>query len=331
MKTLYCSISGVSNIYNVGLSESHNASSATAIIKCGSHTKNIGDQITIDLGYEDGHGQIFTGYIKSIEREIPDNTYTITCNDVLIRAIDYFVASTNPEEPFSRKNIAAEDLVKDVLALAGLYDYSAQATSFTLAINTDAEVNLVSSYDYCKSIADIVAWNLWAESDGTVYFRNRKPYVMDGTSGQPGDVADIPISGVVLETGDKKQNIQINYKISERDLRNRVVVYGTTGIYAEAKEESPYLPENFYKTIVAANVIIDTQDMAQRSADYNLDLYNRLTEELQLTVVGDHRLRARKVVAVNDSYTGLNQNFYIYSCEHQWGSSGYTCQLDLRK
>lgn len=329
---LHCSIAGFTGIQNVQISESHSASCTTATIVCNSTTKDIGDWISIDLGYTTNHTTVFGGYIKMIDRDIPNNTYNITCQDAMIRAVDYFVAPDNPNVPFSRTNIAAETLVGDVLALAGLTNYSHQDTSFTLAVNgTTAEVKLIGAYDYANSIADLVAWHLWASDDGTINFKNRKPYVMYGTSGQPGDIADTALAGKVISDTDGTYNIlSFAYSKNEKDLRNKVVVWGAYNIYATASASSPYLPSDFYKILLFSNPIVDTQDMAQRTADYNLALFNRLGRTVTTEIIGDPYIRARKVIAVKEAYTGLDENFYIYGCQHNWSSSGYTQSLELR-
>jgi hypothetical protein len=71
--------------------------------------------------------------------------------------------------------------------------------------------------------------------------------------------------------------------------------------------------------------------MAQAACDYNLDKLNRLTEEISVEVVGDPSLHARQVVDVTDTHTETSGNWYIYSCEHRWGSGGYVTGMELRK
>lgn len=332
IKKLYANIAGVTSPISINISSSHSSSVSTAQVECLSTSLTVGDSIDIDMGFTDNHDQIFTGYVKNVNRKVPTNNWTITASDVLVRAIDFFVVSTNPDDKFSRHNIKAEDLVRDVLALAGLTDYSYTPTQFTFAVTegVNAEVHLVSSYDYCKTIADLLAWHLYADQDGTIHFINRKPYVMDGTSGQPGDIADSS-----LKTIDDTSNFQIlNFDIrkSDRDLRNRVVVHGSSGIFAEAKQSSPYLPDaSYYKTIALISPIIDNQGMAQSAADYNLDLYNRLTEQVSVQVLGDPELMSRNVITVDESITSTSGDWYIYLAEHAWSREGYTTQMELRR
>lgn len=328
-KVLYCSIPGITDPINVTVSESHDSSTATANIQCISTTKGIGDYITVSMGTTDSYGVVFTGYIKSIEKSVPSNTYQIMAYDEMIRGVDYFIASSSPDNPFRRRNITAEALVGDILSLAGLTNYTYQATSFTFGINSDVEVNLTSVYDYCTMICRLLTWHIYSDRDGQIHFVNRKPYVMTGNTGQPGDIVDERV---------KSPDYTINSFISiqrnqdERNLRNKVVVYGAAGIYASASASSPYLPNGFYKTAVVGTSIIDTQSMAQISAEYNLNFFNRLGTTLDITVVGDHAISARQIVRVVDpNYLGIDSNWYVFSCEHTFSSSGYLVTLHLRQ
>jgi len=328
MKTLYATATNITNPLAITVNESHSATNTVASIECTGFSGTIGDNIVIDLGYSDSHGTIFTGYVKSVEKNVPENLYTITASDKLIRAVDFFAVPDSPTSCFTRTNISAEDLVEDVLALAGITGVDSQATSYTLAVNgTQAEVKLISAYDYCKSISDLIAWHLWAGRDGTVHFRNRKPYVMTGLSGQPGDTADSPMSGKSVIT---TNSINTVYRVSEVDLRNKVVVWGKEGITASASEESAWLPDDFYKTVLFSSEIIDTQSMADYTADYNLYALHRLTRELSASVLGDYELEARKAITVTLSDLGLSETMYIYSSTHTWSAAGYETSLVLR-
>jgi hypothetical protein len=217
--------------------------------------------------------------------------------------------------------------------MCGLSLATVSDTYFTLAVTGELEINLVTVYDFCRNISDTIAWNIWAERSGNIYFKNRKPFPMYGTSGQPGDVNDVPIS--VTLTG--SNTISIEHKLIDANLRNRIVVYGS-GVNAVARAASPYLPTGFYRTaVIGAEMMLDTQAGCQDAADYNLALYNRLTESITMTVLGDQNLRARRCINLYTSNFPSSVNFitdgkwYIYSCEHNFSSAGYTCELDLRK
>lgn len=344
MNSLYASIPGLSNIVSVNVTTSHSASVSTAIIECLGYSKNIGDLITVDIGYTTNHAKVFTGYIKQIERRVPGDTWTVTAHDVMCRAVDYFFVSSTPDNPFTRQNIQAEDLIQDVLEMAGLVSFDMDNTSFTFATTIPAEVNLVSAYDYSKSLADLLAWHLWADENGTINFKNRKPFVM--TSGpprnlqtQPGFNADSSIK--TLTDANPYDFIIFDKRLVEKDLRNRIVVYGTPGITAIESSATSYnpdtdsyeqvLPNDFYKSAAASSVIIDNQTMANKAADYNLKLYNRLLSQCTVSVIGDPDLIARKVVTVNETVTGTTGDFYIFHAQHAWDQNGYRVEMELTR
>jgi hypothetical protein len=341
-KTLYASVTSISNPTNIVVSTSHSSSTATAQIIAPNKTVNIGDNITIDLGYVGDYNRVFKGYVKNIVRAVPDDEYTIIAKDDLVRATDFFIVPTNPDDSYKWHNIKAEILIRNVLQLAGLTSFDLYNSQFTFATKAgnDVEVKLVSSYDFCKVIADLLAWQFWADENGTVFFRNRKPHPMDGTSGQVGDVADVPIAGLTLTDTTAINSILTQ---SDRDLRNRVIVHGSTGIFAEATSAKSYnpitdamenilptTPTQFYKSMALVSPIIDNQGMANKSVDYNLELYNRLTTSAQLQVEGNSLLLARKVVTINEAKLGLTGDWYIYQAEHQWSREGYFTNLELR-
>jgi hypothetical protein len=206
-------------------------------------------------------------------------------------------------------------LVEALLNMAQITNYVHDTTYFSFGITRDVEVNLLSAYDMCKTVADILAYSLWCDIDGVAHFQDRRPYVMGGDSPVKS------LSGI----------LKIIHRVSDRDLRNRIVIYGAEGIYAVAEAESPYLPTGFRKSVVVASPWIDDQSMAEAACAYNLDKLNRLTEEISVEVLGDPSLHARQVVDVTDTHTGISGNWYIYTAEHRWGEGGYVTSMELRK
>lgn len=330
--TVSTSSGSIAGNLEISVSTNHSSSTGTAIIKGITFSGlDLGDRITIDLGYEGVNSRVFTGYVKQWDFSEAENAYTITLNDPMIRAIDYYIVSSNPDSPFTRNNIQLENLVAALLALCGLTNIYLEETWFHLQTNQAGgiEVNQVSVYDYCKQLADIVTWSLWSDSNELIHFENRKPYVMTGAQPEfPGDKVDVPIATQITDS----ILLDLGYNKNEANLRNRVVVYGD-GVYAEAKEESPYLPAGFYKSVlIAFPMLITTQSEAQKCADYNLDKLNRLTETLVVTTIGDPEFEARKVVTMNSTaHPEYNGNWYIYSCDHSFSNAGYITKMELRK
>jgi len=318
MDNLYASITKTSNIIAVQYTDSHTAQLSNVSISAKDTTLQIGDTVSVDLGYDDNHNNIFTGYVKSITLSEPEMVYTINASNVLVRAMDFFIASADPDSPESWRNITAENLVKNVLALAGVTSYSSDVSHFTFAIHNPVEVNLTSAYDYCHFISSLIAFNLYGDKNGVARFENRRPYVVPG---------DTPISFSL----NNENVITSEYMRSEKDIRNRVVVYGASGIHAEAQASSPYLPAGFYKTVVAAApTVIDSQTMAQQAADYNLDLLNRLTRRIAVQCIGEPSLETRHTITTVLPDLGINEDLYIYGLTHTWGRDGFTSMMELR-
>jgi hypothetical protein len=319
MNKLSATVTGCSDILSVNVSDSHSSPTATAQITCGNTSLSIGDSVTIVMGYVGDTFTAFTGYVKQVEVKEPELFYTIDCANVMIRAIDYFIASSTPTTPYTWSNISAEDLIEAVLRLSGLTSFDMEATSFTFAVHNPVEVNLTGAYDYAHFLADIIAFNLYADNLGMVHLINRRPYPVGGDTS--------------VATFGNTDVLSADYAVSDRDLRNKIIVYGTGDIHAEASAVSPYLPAGYYRTVVvAAPGVIDTQSMANQSATYNLALLNKLTYRLGLSIIGQTGLQARTVVTVNLPELSLSsEDFYVFGIEHQWSRQGYITNLELHK
>lgn len=310
------SATGTSGITSISVTGSHGMQTATATIEATATSLDVGDSISVAIGYDDDYGTVFNGYVNSLSKSEASLKYTINALDTLKRAMDYYIVSSNPETPFSRSNIAAEDLAGDILSLAGISNYVGDSTNFILATINPVEVNLTSAYDYCKFLADLLAWHIHAEINGQVHFTNRKPYIMGGDSS--------------YKTIHLNQVINLDYVEDANNLRNRVVLYGANGLTAEASDSSPYLPNGFYKSCVVSAPMIDSQSYADQCVAYNLALYNRLTKMVSLSVLGDHSLEPRRALTLHVEVPKLDQVWYVYGVSHTANSSGYITELELR-
>lgn len=318
--TLYAAVTNTSQIQDISISDSHGSPVSTATINAAETSLGIGDNVQIHLGWVGHHPIVFKGYVKNLDAKSNPDIVTITASNVMIRAVDYFIAASNPDSPLSFDHVKAEDLVETLMGIAGLNSFYGENSNFTFGIMNSFEVNLTSVYDYCKFIADIIAFSIYADVDGVVYFVYRPPFV------------DPSIGDTSGYTFQSNEILNINYSISDKDLRNRIVVYGAGDIHAEAKQSSPYLPAGFYKTmVVAAPTVIDTQEMAQDSADYNLPLVNKLTKNAQVTVIGNPNVNVRDIVTLNNVATGMSGDWYVYSCSQNFNKGGYTTDLELRQ
>jgi hypothetical protein len=315
------SVNLTNDAYSLQINESHSSACAMAMVECKTYTGDIGSEITISINGT----QKFIGYVKEIHRNVPDTTYTLVSYDRMVRASDFMLVASDPDVPFTRSNILAEDLVRDLMAQAGLTSYASDVTYFTCAPHNPVDIDVVGVYDYCKQIADLLTYAIWCDSSGTVQFRNRKPYTMVGSEPQPGWVNDTPTGYEV----NVNNCTRFTRTVSEKNLRNRIVVRGSD-VTGEASASSPYLPIGFYKTsVLGAPQLLETQEMVDDSADYNLYLFNCLTDTIDCTVIGDEDLSARQVIAVN--IFGITGNYYVFSNNITLNKSGFVNNLNLRK
>lgn len=320
VKTIAHNITSIDNVTRITVVESFNSPVAQAIIEGDDTSLSLGDSFSFNLGFTGNTSKVFQGYVREIDRTSQENTVRITAEDVLAKAVDYYIAADSPDNPFSRENISTEDLVEDILNLADITNYTANLPlSVTWATNGPIEINLITAWAGAKSIADMMAWHIYADRNGQVHFVDRKPYIMGAES------ADYTwVVGTDTITA-------MDYSKSTENLRNRVVVYGKNNISRTASASSPYLPAGFYKTAVIATPFLDNGSKCQLAADYNLTLFNRLTERATLTIEGDPDVTARQIADITDTYTGVSGKWFIYRVETIADSSGFVQNLTLTK
>lgn len=281
---------------------------------------DIGDTIALDIGYAADHATLFSGRIRSISVASPRGTYVIEAEDALWQAKEFYFVPEILDEPWSRSNISAEDLVEDILEEAGLTDYVGYATGFTFATGTQpVEIKLVSAWDYISWICEVVGGHVYADTAGQVHFVNLDPV--------PG------ASVATLTTGEGQEIIFGDYQKSDDRARNKVVVfgYGTIKAEASAAPNGYTLPANFYKTAIISHAMIDTEAMAQSAADLNLTALNRLTESVRCDIEGDPNLDCRDTVTVTEAFTGVSGDWFIHECRHAIGEDGYKTNMMLTK
>ena len=325
VKEVYATVTNCSGILSITINQSYSQPSSYAEIEVVSHSLSIGDSISIDIGYSDNHQVVFTGTVESIVRSRGESTYIITAFDCIKRVVDYFMVSDDPQEPWSRSNIAAEDLVRDLLQETGFdtSKYSYTSPGFTFATQGDSiEFNLTKAIDAITTVCRITGYHFWGDENGYAYYKSRPQYPTASDS-----------VAYDFSTGDAGEITAIEYSISAENLRNRVVVYGKSNtVKAVAQATSPYLPAGYYKTAVIAHDMIDTDAMAQNTANTNLEIMNRLTETISLTTLGVPSIRARQVVTITEPFTGLSTatKWLVYSVKHLI-RNGYIMQMDLVK
>lgn len=253
---------------------------------------------------------IFTGTIVEVNYTRLPGVSSVVVANILDRAQKHYIVTSSLEEPWTRNNIKAEDLVRDLLAEAGITSYVGWNSSFTFGVSSPVEFNLVASLDAINQINNILATNIYALGN-TVYWNQIQP-----VPGTP--------------TKSYSRFVSVNYTFGTKDLRNKVVLFGKPPIYAEASAESPHLPPGFYQTAIVSSELVGEQSMADQAVVYNLDLYNKLTEELRVEVEGDPTVNVRDTVTISNTGIGADGDWFVYSVKHAFADT-FVTTLFLRR
>ncbi len=313
---------GVTAIKQIDFRDGMGQGPAVVEIIATAHTLSVGDTVTVSFGYT-GSTQTFItdGVVRKIITRVPDYNYAITIHDKLGRAVDYFMASDNPDSPYLATNIEASALVVALLALAGVTPVTATTTIFTYGTRGAVKINLVSVWGMVEQIDRITGYDTYVNGAGTVFFADRPPYI----------TASDTVAAYSFTAGSSGELISAEYDRNVEFLRNRIVVYGGPGIFYTASAISPYLPAGFYKTLVVGHPLIDNQTAAVSTGDANLITFNRLTQTLQISTLGVASIRARAVVDVTESFTGFTSatKWLVFGSHHLISQSGYTCEFSL--
>jgi len=328
IKTLDYTITGVSsgNLVQLSVNEAFNTPARSAVVNVSGTTLGLGDSITINIGFTGNTAKVFSGYVTNIQKSTPAYEIAITCEDVLTKALNFFIAADDPENPITYSNIESGAYVQNILALAELTTFESTVTPPTFTWGTDlpAEVNLVSAWQAANEMANMLAYHIHADRNGKVWFTKRAPYIMGGDSD---DFQFDETAGTNV--------LSLSYTKSIEETRNKVVVYGRKGIFATASQSRADIlySANYYKTAVIAHPLIQTTSLAQTTADYNLTRFNRLTEVLQLEVEGNPNLEINKIAEITGStFSGIGtSDWFIYQCRHNFSPSGYTVDITLTK
>jgi len=322
IKTLVHTIPSITGLISCSLTESYTSTMAQAIIEVRSTSLGLGDPIEFELGYSTGITKVFTGFVRDISKDLVSGLTRILCEDELSKAMDFFIAADDPMEPFTRSNISTEDLIGDLLELADITNYAPNPPLNVIwgTSGTEIELNLVTVWNAIKQFADALAWTVYADRNGTVILEDRKPYNMGG------DVASFTWN---LATNNI---LTVNRSESAENLRNKVVVYGTEKISASAETPSPFLPAGFFKTAVLASPIFTDSDLAQLTADLNLELLNRLTESASITIEGDPNVKPRLFADITVPFVGMSGLWFIFQVEHNFSNTnGYQQNIILTR
>jgi hypothetical protein len=310
-RDLYATVTGCSGIISIQVEAGYSMISANATVECEATSLTLGSAISIDMGYADAHQAVFVGFVKKINKTTPNGIIQITAMDVLVRAVDYFLAADDPEQPLTFYSIDDRSLVNALLGEVGLSLASgAVSPTFTFGTNEDgAKFNL-------QSLAEIIQWccsitgRLCYADAGSIYYVDRKPYIVGGDT-----------AVATWTTGASGQIISIGKEIDNSKIRNVIKVYGKNPLTARASASSPYIAVD--QASVIAHELLDTQEICDATAAVNLDILNRLSTTYTVDLYGDASIVPRSVYHITESFTGADEDVFIYRVSHNFDESGF--------
>jgi len=319
---------GTSGIKSIEVTESYTQAVVNAEVTCTTHSLAIGDLVTVSMGTDVVYTTMITnGIVKKIVTRAPEFDYVITIQDQLSLAVDFFIASDDPNNPYKAHNIEASALAVYLLGLAGITSVVSETTIFTYGtVGDGVPVNLVSVWSMVDTISRVCGFTTYCDASGVIHFRERKPYVTTSDT----------VSTHSYTTGNGGDILTIEYDRNTEGLINRVVVYGGVGntVHSTAEAASPYLPAGFFKATVVAHPLIDNQAAADATANLNLEMFNRLTETVSIQVKGNPTVRVRDIVDVTESFTGLTSStlWLVFGITHTISQTeGFSQKITLIK
>ena len=294
---------------------------------------SINDLVNISLGYSGDLGTMMTnGRVDTITANRPPGTYTIEGRDKLKMAMDYFivVASNNEADFFNPRLDNGSDnpheIVDDILGEAGLsLTWWTGDAGWTLGDDvTGTPFQLKTAWESIQEVCMIGVWKVWVRQDGDISFGQIVP--------EPG------VSSGSFTTGDSGNLTSISYSKSDEELRNKIIVIGAptelgNGAFytGTASASSPYLPTGYYKTAVISTDLLTSASDCYDSALLNRNRFNRLTERVSFEAEGDHSIHIHDTVYVEESFTGLAEDWFVYQITHSIDDGGYRMSGVLSK
>ena len=295
---------------------------------------SINDLVNISMGYSGDTGTMMTnGRVDTITADRPPGVYTIEGRDKLKMAMDYFIVEASMDEAdFFNPRLGSgsvstpHGIVNKILGEAGLsLTYSSGDAGWVLGDDeTGAPFQLKTAWESIQEVCQIGVWKVWVRQDGDISFGQIIPEP-NGSSGS-------------FTTGDNGNLTSISHSKSDEELRNKIVVIGAptelgNGAFytGTASASSPYLPTGYYKTAVISTDLLTSASDCFDSAVLNRDRFNRLTERVSFEAEGDHSIHIHDTVYVEESFTGIAEDWFVYQITHSIDDNGYKMSGVLNK
>lgn len=259
---------------------------------------NVGDAVTIALGYNNVLETEFRGYLKRIARD--NNSLVLECEDAL-----YLLNKSISNREY--KDVTLKNLLADILAqvdgkLRVDCDYNFTYEKMVVFRST--------AFDVLKKIHDDTKANIWFEGDTL--------HVHPVYQQMAGDKAVIYDTKVNIQStnlkwvdkSDKKVVIEVKYTDEKGNIKNRE--FGVSG----GEKVTRYVPSN-------------RDEDLQRAAENEYNLWNYSGYEGDFTGWLLPVVKAGRSVRLRDTDRDENGTYYVTGVEIEFGQNGAKRKVSL--
>lgn len=301
--------------------------------------------VQVFVGFNGIHAPWFNGTIDSVSPDV--DGVRIQCSG----------QSKKLENPYRRtvvtlSSITANIAVTNLLIAAGIASYVVDLPAWTIGTVVAQTLEFQSYAEAIIKIAEVDGSPWYETPSGQIRVERRDPIpastafrtyfsgvLSNGSDGLGLSYAQPP--GVTNASSLPRLRTLSMEKLIH-DVRNEISVRGavidTTGPEGEtisdplettARGPSPWIPNPpEYAAMVFQNELMDTAAKVAEVAVRYFSLYNRLVEEVTLTIEGDPEIYLGATIQIEDpSYTGISGKYFVKSFQCTISGGDYSTQI----
>lgn len=345
------------NILDISINNTIEDSISTATISLAENPGiNPENKVQIEQGYNGKHLLTFTGYVDTIDYDEFEETYTVSCRDVLKKAVDtYFIQEVkfgiNVEEGIyyysTYSNIDGGTFrVHEYSSLGALH-----------AAHPETTDNITNEGVYAHAVVQWLLVMCGFAEGSEIQVDNTEFYVGDITplkfflSNAYDSIMQLAqligwrlfadAAGVVrfkrkprnysgytqwaYSTKTEHNTFKVKKTVTNTDLRNYVEVRGASGIVATRRGASEYIGSTPYRGVLISNELIDTQGIANYMASRVYNDLNRLKVTLNVEADGNPFVICGDSIAIGSRV--INGNYLVEEHNTSMSSEGYFSEI----
>jgi hypothetical protein len=246
-----------------------------------------------DVTLDEQGVRVFTGYVTSVDARRAPNAVTIECNDTFKRVL---CTLTDPGLMTDGESVLY--WVDYLCTLAGIA-YVIDADNADMVVVEDIPLELKMVSDCLFTIAAYAGWVIRIGPDGVLHFLNLASDVDQ-----------------VLDT------LEWVREQGDEDSRNECIIWGL-GVDTKTVRVLPGV--GLGRTMVFANPVITTTDLADYVAKFALDQYSSLDDILTISTLGNPNIQVGNIISVDLS--GSNYVNTITDLQSEMNAGGYKLAL----